>query len=114
MVRVLGLCLSLALIVFGVMGVTLGAATWLIVLDFIAGAIGLGLVAFLWRTEGRASVIVAFGMSLALVVLFFASMVANANPVLSWCIFGVGAAFFAVGCARAFSGSMYAGDLLEP
>jgi hypothetical protein len=113
MVRVLGLCLSLALIVFGVMGVTLGAAPWLIALDFVAGAIGLGLVAFLWHTQGRSSVIVAFGMALGLVVLFFAAMVANASPVLSWLIFGVGAAFFAIGCARAFSGSMYGGEL-EP
>ena len=111
MVRVLGLCLSLALIIFGVMGVTLGAATWLIALDLVAGAIGLGLVAFLWHTQGRSSVIVAFGMAVALVVLFFAAMATGANAVLSWCIFFVAAAFFAIGCARAFAGSMYAGEL---
>jgi hypothetical protein len=105
------LCLSLALIIFGVMGVTLGAPTWLIALDFIAGAVGLVLGWFLWRTQGRSSVIVAFGMATALVVLFFVSIATGGNAVLSWCIFGVGAAFFAVGCARAFSPSMYGGEL---
>ena len=113
MVRVLGLCLSLALILFGVMGVSLGAATWLIALDFVAGAIGLVLTAFLWHTQGRASVVVAFGMAVGLVVLFFIAMATGANPVLSWLIFAVGAAYFAIGCARAFAGSMYGGEL-EP
>ena len=113
MVRVFALCLSLALLMFGVVGVTLGAAHWLIALDFAAGAIGLALDAVLWRTQGRWSVIVSFGMATALVVLFFASMATGAKPAFSWCIFGVGAAFFAVGCARAFAGSMYGGEL-EP
>jgi hypothetical protein len=111
MVRVFALCLSLALVVFGVVGVTLGAAHWLVALDFVAGAIGLALAAVLWHTQGRWSVIVAFGMATALVVLFFASMATGAPPSLSWCIFGVGAAFFAVGCARAFSRGMYGGEL---
>ena len=34
MVRVFAMCLSMALIVLGVVGVTLGAAHWLIALDF--------------------------------------------------------------------------------
>jgi len=111
MVRVLALCLSLALFVLGVAGVTLGAPTWLIVLDFIGGAIGFGLDAVLWATQGRWSVIVAFAMATALVVLFFAGIVTNATPWLSWSIFGIGAAFFAIGCARAFAHSMYGGEL---
>mgnify|MGYP001547371122 FL=1 len=111
MVRVFALCLSLALIVFGVVGVTLGAALWLVVLDFVAGAVGLGLDALLWTTQGRWSVLVAFAMSTALVVLFFIAVVAGASPWLSWAIFGVGAAFFAVGSARAFSRSLYGGEL---
>ncbi len=111
MVRVFGLCLSLALIVFGVAGVTNGAPVWLIVLDFIGGGVGLALDAVLWATQGRWSVIVAFAMATALVVLFFAGIVTGSSPWLSWCIFGVGAAFFAIGCARAFSRSMYGGEL---
>jgi hypothetical protein len=111
MVRVFALCLSLALIVFGVLGVSLGAAHWLIALDFVAGAVGLGLDALLWSTQGRWSVVVAFAMSTALVVLFFIGIVAGAAPWLSWSIFGVGAAFFAIGCARAFSRSLYGGEV---
>ena len=111
MVRVLALCLSLALFVLGVAGVTLGAPTWLIVLDFIGGAIGFGLDAVLWATQGRWSVIVAFAMATALVVLFFAGIVTNATPWLSWSIFGIGAAFFAIGCARAFARTLYGGEL---
>jgi hypothetical protein len=111
MVRVLALCLSLALIIFGVVGVTMGAAHWLIALDFVAGAIGLGLDAFLWRTQGRWSVVVSFAMATALVVLFFAGIAANASPVVSWLTFAVGVAFFAIGCARAFGRSMYGGEL---
>ena len=111
MVRVFGMCLSLALIVFGVAGVTVGAPTWLIVLDIVGGVIGLGLDAFLWVTQGRWSVIIAFAMATALVVLFFAAIATGAPAWLSWCSFGVGAAFFAVGCARAFARSLYAGEL---
>jgi hypothetical protein len=111
MVRVFAMCLSMALIILGVAGATLGAAHWVIALDFIAGAIGLGLDALLWATQGRSSVIVAFGMSTALVVLFFAAVVTNVAPWMSWCIFAVGAAFFAIGCARAFSRSMYGGEI---
>ena len=111
MVRVLTLCLSLALVMFGLVGVTLGAAPWLVALDFVAGAVGLGLDAFLWSTEGRWSVIVAFGMATLLVLLFFGGVVADAAPWLSWSIFGVGTAFFALGCGRAFSRSMYAGEI---
>jgi len=111
MVRVLALCLSLALFVLGVAGVTLGAPTWLVVLDFVGGAIGFALDALLWATQGRWSVIVAFGMATALVVLFFAGIAANATPWLSWSIFAVGVAYFAIGCARAFARSMYGGEL---
>lgn len=111
MVRVLALCLSLALIMFGVVGVTLGAAHWLIAIDFAAGAVGLGLDVLLWSTQGRWSVIVAFGMATALVVLSFVGIVSNAAPWLSWSIFGVGAAFFAIGCARAFAKTLYGGEL---
>jgi len=111
MVRVFGLCLSLALVMLGVMGVTLGAPVWLIALDFVGGAVGLALDAVLWATQGRWSVIVSFAMATALVVLFFAGVVANATPWLSWSIFGVGAAFFAIGCARAFARSMYGGEI---
>jgi hypothetical protein len=50
-------------------------------------------------------------MATALVVLFFAGIVANAAPWMSWCIFGIGVAFFAVGCARAFSRSLYGGEI---
>ena len=111
MVRVLTLCLSLALVMFGVVGVTLGAPHWLIALDFAAGAIGLGLDVVLWSTQGRWSVIVAFGMATALVVLFFAGIVADAAPWMSWSIFATGVAFFAIGCARAFSRSLYGGEI---
>ncbi len=111
MVRVLALCLSMALFVLGVAGVTNGAPTWLVVLDFIGGGIGFALTAFLWATQGRWSVIVAFGMAVALVVLFFAGIVTNATPWLSWSIFAVGVLFFAVGCGRAFARSMYGGEL---
>ena len=111
MVRVFSLCLSAALFIFGTMGVTLGAPAWLIAIDFIVGAVGLGLGWFLWHTQGRSSVIVAFGMATALVVLFFAGLASGASAALSWCIFGVGAAFFAVGCARAFAPAMYGGEL---
>ncbi len=111
MVRVLALCLSLALMVFGVIGVTLGAAPWLIVLDFAAGAVGLALDAMLWSTQGRWSIVVAFAMAAALVLLFFVGVVAGATPWLAWSIFGVGVAFFAIGCGRALSPSMYGGEL---
>jgi len=111
MVRVLAMVLSVALIVFGVAGVAYGAAHWLIALNFVAGAIGLGLDAMLWRTEGRWSVIVSFAMATALVVLFFAGIVTNASPSLSWMTFAVGVAFFAIGCARAFTRSLWGGDL---
>lgn len=111
MVRVFTLCLSLALVVVGVAGVTSGAPTWLVTLDFIAGAVGIALDMMLLRSRGRQSVLVAFGMSTALVVLFFAGVVAGAAPWLTWAIFAMGAGFFAIGCARAFSRSMYAGDL---
>ena len=57
--------------------------------------------------------IVSFAMATALVVLFFAGVVANATPWLSWSIFGIGAAFFAIGCARAFVGSMYGGEIRD-
>jgi hypothetical protein len=110
MVRVFTLCLSLALIVLGVAGVMRGAPTWLIALDFAVGAIGIGLDMLLLATRGRWSVLVAFGMATALVVLFFAGVVAGAAPWLAWSIFAAGAAFFAIGCARAFSRSMYAGE----
>lgn len=110
MVRVFAMGLSMALIIMGVAGVTLGAPHWMIVLDFIAGAIGLGLDAMLWATQGRLSVVVSFGMATALVVLFFAAIVSNGAPWMSWGIFGVGAAFFVIGCARAFS-SFYAGEI---
>jgi hypothetical protein len=111
MVRVLTLCLSLALIVFGVAGVTLGAPLWLIGLNFAAGAIGLALDGMLWMTQGRWSILVAFGMATALVMLAFVGVITSATPWLSWTIFGVGAAFFVTGCARALSPSLYAGDL---
>ena len=111
MVRVLALCLSLALVMFGVAGVTLGAPLWLVALDFVAGAIGLALDVVLWSTQGRWSVIVAFAMATALVVLFFAGIVADATAWMSWCIFAVGVAFFAIGCARAFSRSLYGGQI---
>ena len=111
MVRVFGLCLSLALMAFGVVGATTGAPLWLVALDFVGGGIGLVLDAILWATQGRWSVIVAFAMATALVVLFFAGVVANAPPWLSWSIFGVGTAYFAVGCARAFAPSLYAGEI---
>lgn len=111
MVRVLTLCLSLALVMFGVVGVTLGAAHWLIALDFAAGAVGLGLDVLLWSTRGRWSVIVAFAMSTALVVLFFAGIAANAAAWMSWSIFGVAVAFFGIGCARAFVRSLYSDEL---
>jgi hypothetical protein len=101
----------LALIVFGVIGVTTGAPTWMVALDFAAGGIGVGLDAILWLTQGRWSIIVAFAMSAALVALFFAGVVANVPPWLSWSIFAVSVAFFAIGCARAFSSNMYGGEL---
>ncbi|MGZ3441963.1 MAG: hypothetical protein ACXVDD_20725 [Polyangia bacterium] len=107
----LAMCLSLALIILGVMGVTLGAAHWMIALDFLAGAIGLGLDAMLWATQGRASVVVAFVMSTVLVLLFFVGVLANAAPWLSWGMFGIAVAFFAIGCGRAFSKSMYGGEI---
>ncbi|HWE28244.1 MAG TPA: hypothetical protein VHB97_09595 [Polyangia bacterium] len=111
MVRVFALCLSLALLMFGVVGATLGAAHWLIGLDFAAGIIGLLLDAVLWKTQGRWSVIVSFAMATALVVLFFAGIATNAAAWLSWCIFAVGVAFFAIGCARAFARTMYGGEI---
>jgi hypothetical protein len=112
MVRVFAMCLSMALIVLGVAGATLGAPHWLVALDFIAGAIGLGLDLVLLATQGRSSVIVAFGMATGLAVLFFAAVVANVTPWMSWSLFGIGAAFFAIGCARAFfPSSMYGGEL---
>jgi hypothetical protein len=111
MVRVFAMCLSMALLVLGVAGVTLGAPHWLIGLDFAAGAIGLGLDAMLWATQGRASVVVAFAMSTVLAVLFFVGVAANAAGWMSWGIFGVAVAFFAIGCARAFSRSMYGGEI---
>ncbi|HEY2749035.1 MAG TPA: hypothetical protein VGL86_30650 [Polyangia bacterium] len=110
MVRVFTLCLSLALVVLGVAGVMHGAPTWLVALDFVAGAIGVGLDMLLLATRGRWSVLVAFAMSTGLVVLFFAAIVAGVMPWLAWSIFAAGAAFFAIGCARAFSRSLYAGD----
>ena len=110
MVRVFTLCLSMALVVLGVAGVMRGAPTWLVTLDFLMGAIGIGLDMLLLATRGRWSVLVAFTMSTALVVLFFAGVVASAAPWLTWSIFAAGAAFFAIGCARAFSRTMYAGD----
>src|SRR3954464_15337168 len=102
MVRVVAMALSMALIILGIAGVTLGAAPWLIALDFAAGAIGLGLDVMLWMTQGRSSVVVAFAMSTALAVLFFGAMAANAAAWLSWSIFAIAVAFFGVGCARAF------------
>ncbi|HXU71268.1 MAG TPA: hypothetical protein VN947_18165 [Polyangia bacterium] len=112
MVRVFTLCLSLALIVLGVAGVMHGAPLWLVALDFAVGGIGIVLDAILLATQGRWSVIVAFAMSVGLVILFFAGIVGGAAPWFAWSIFAVGALFFAVGCARAFSASMYAGDNL--
>jgi hypothetical protein len=112
MVRVFTLCLSLALIVLGVAGVMRGAPMWLIVLDFAVGGIGIALDAILLVTRGKFSVLVAFGMATALVVLFFAAVVTSVAPWLAWSIFAVGVLFFAIGCARAFSPSLYAGDTL--
>ena len=111
MVRVFAMCLSMTLVILGVAGVTLGAAPWLIALDFVAAAIGLGLDAMLWATQGRSSVAVAFGMATALAVLFFSAVAANAAGWMSWSIFAVAAAFFAIGCARAFGPSMYGGQV---
>jgi hypothetical protein len=111
MVRVLALCLSLALIVFGTAGVTLGAPHWQIALAFAAGAIGIVLTAILLVTQGRWSVPVAFGMAVGLVVIAVVGLFSGATPWLSWSIFGVGAGFFAIGCARALSPSMYGGEL---
>ncbi len=111
MVRVFTLCLSLALAVLGVVGITVGAPTWLVALDFVAAAIGVGLDAILWATQGRWSIIVAFAMSAALVALFFAGVVTNAAGWLSWSLFAIAVAFFAMGCARAFSPSMAGGEL---
>ena len=111
MVRIFTLCLSMALLVLGVAGVMQHAPTWLIVADFTAGTIGLGLDAFLWATQGHLSVLVAFGMATLLVVIFFVGIITGVAPWLAWSIFAIGVAFFAIGCARAFSRSMYAGDL---
>jgi hypothetical protein len=111
MVRVFAMCLSMALIILGVAGVTLGAPHWLIALDFAAGALGLGLDAMLWATQGRSSVAVAFAMSTVLVLLFFVGVVANAAQWMTWGIFGIAVAFFAIGCARAFARSLYGGEI---
>jgi hypothetical protein len=105
------LCLSFALAVLGVIGIYVGAPAWLIALDFVAAAIGVGLDIMLWATQGRFSIIVAFAMSAGLVVIFFSGVVANAAPWLAWSIFAIAVAFFAMGCARAFSPSMAAGEL---
>jgi hypothetical protein len=105
------LCLSFALAVLGVVGIYLNVATWLIVLDFVAAGVGIGLDAMLWATQGRWSIIVAFVMSAALVAVFFGGVVANAAPWLCWSMFAIAVAFFAIGCARAFSPSMAAGEL---
>ena len=112
MVRVFTMCLSLALAMLGVAGIFYGAPTWLIVLDFLAAAVGIGLDALLLRTRGRWSVVVAFSMSTALVILFFAGVITGAAPWLAWSIFTIAVLFFAIGCARAFSPSMYAGDTI--
>ena len=111
MVRVFTLCLSLALAVLGVVGLTVGAPTWLIIVDFAAAAVGVGLDALLWATQGRWSIIVAFAMSAALVAVFFSGVVVNAAPWLCWSIFAIAVAFFATGCARAFSPSLQGGEL---
>jgi hypothetical protein len=112
MVRVFTLCFSLALIVLGVAGLMRGAPHWLVALNFAAGAVGIGLDMLLLRTRGRWSVLVALGMASGLIALFFAGVVAGIAPWLAWSIFAVGAMFFAIGCARAFSRSLYAGDTL--
>jgi hypothetical protein len=112
MVRVFTLCFSFALLVLGVAGVIHGAPTWMIALSFAAGVIGIGLDMVLLATRGRWSVLVALGMASALIALFFAGIVGGAASWLSWSIFAVGVAFFAIGCARAFSPSLYADDTI--
>lgn len=111
MVRVLLLCLSMALVVLGVIGLTIGAPIWLVVLDFVAAAIGLGLDAMLWATQGRWSIIVAFAMAAGLVAIFFGGVVTNAAPWLCWSMFAIAIALLAMGVARVFSPSMSGGEL---
>lgn len=111
MVRVLTLCLSFALVALGVVGIVNGAPVWMVVLDFVAAAIGFGLDALLWATQGRWSVAVAFVMSVALVALSFGGIIANAAPWLAWSMFAIAVAFFAMGWARAFSLTLSGGEL---
>jgi hypothetical protein len=111
-IRVLGLILSFALLVFGVIGLVTGAPRWLVALDFAAGGVGLALDAMIWWTEGRYSVYVALGMSAALIALFFAGVVSGMGAWLSWSIFAVSMAFLAVGVARTWGRDFYGGNEL--
>jgi hypothetical protein len=107
MVRVFAMGLSMALLIVGIAGVTLGAPHWLIAVDFAAAAVGLGLDAMLWATQGRSSVVVAFAMATVLAIIFFIGVVGNVAPWFAWSIFAIAVMFFAVGCARAFGKSPY-------
>jgi hypothetical protein len=110
-VRIFTLCLSFALAVLGFAGLYLNASPWLIAIDFVAAAVGVGLDIMLWATQGRFSIIVAFAMACGLTALFFAGVVADATPWLCWTVFAIAVLFFAIGCARAFARTLSGGEI---
>jgi hypothetical protein len=111
MVRVLALCLSVALICLGVVGIWSPLPRWLVGLDFAAGALGILLDFVLWKTYGRYSVAVSLVMALALVAIVFGGMVTNATSWLTWCMLGIAAAFVLIAAARGKEGYSAGEDL---
>ncbi len=104
MVRVLALCLSVALICFGVVGIWSPLPRWLVAMDLVAGCVGILLDFLLWKTYGRYSVAVSLVMAMGLVAIVFAAMVTNAISWLSWCMIGIAAAFVLIAAARGREG----------
>jgi hypothetical protein len=111
MVRVLTLCLSVALICLGVVGIWSPLPRWLVAMDFVAGGVGMLLDAVLWKTHGRYSIAVSLAMALGLVAIVFAAMVTNATSWLTWCMIGIAAAFVLVAAARGREGYSAGEDL---
>jgi hypothetical protein len=99
-VRPLTLCFSLFLIVLGIIGFVSGVPRWLVALDLMVGALGVGLDAWLWRTEGRGAVAVALVMAGVLFVSSIVGMSAHAANWMTGCMLAFACFFGVLALAR--------------
>lgn len=105
MIRVIGFFMSWGLIMLGVAGTYTGVSpTWFLVLDFVAGGIGLLAIGGVWLTEGRGAAPVSLALAAGSAVLWIVGLATHASSWLTWSLFAWACVFLVAGVARVVMG----------